>query len=132
MTRYVVDAATAIRLAAADFPVPEEHELLAPTLLRSQALAQQYEAVRTGRLDADEARAQLARLTRSGIRLLGDEVLRRRAWEIADEQDWETTYEAEYVALTQLQADAFITLDGRLARSLDGVVPVASLGELRR
>ena len=45
------------------------------------------------------------------IRLLGDAVLRRRAWEVADQLGWASTYDAEYVALTQLQADAFVTLD---------------------
>lgn len=41
------------------------------------------------------------------MRLLGDRVSRRTAWEIAREQGWETTYGAEYVAVTRLQADAF-------------------------
>jgi predicted nucleic acid-binding protein len=65
------------------------------------------------------------------IRLLGDAVLRRRAWEIADELGWTSTYDAEYIALTQLQADAFITLDKQLARSVKGVVETASIDTLR-
>src|SRR5256885_9775979 len=47
-------------------------------------------------------------------------VLRRRAWELAEQLGWSETYDAEYVALTQLQADAFITLDAGLAREVDG------------
>ena len=43
-------------------------------------------------------------------------MLRRRAWELADQLGWASTYDAEYVALTQLQADAFVTLDAELAR----------------
>jgi predicted nucleic acid-binding protein len=65
------------------------------------------------------------------IRLLGDGVLRRRAWELADALGWAETYNAEYVALTQLQADAFITLDAELARSVEGVVATASIDALR-
>ena len=61
------------------------------------------------------------------IRLLGDGVLRRRAWEIADQLGWASTYKAEYIALTQLQADAFITLDAELARSVEGIVATASI-----
>ena len=61
------------------------------------------------------------------IRLLGDGVLRRRAWEIADQLGWASTYNAEYIALTQLQADAFITLDAELARSVEGIVATASI-----
>ena len=61
------------------------------------------------------------------IRLLGDGVLRRRAWDIADPLGWASTYNAEYIALTQLQADAFITLDAELARSVVGIVATASI-----
>ena len=64
------------------------------------------------------------------IRLLGDAVLRRRAWEIADRLGWASTYNAEYIALTQLQADAFITLDEELARSVQGIVATASIDAL--
>jgi predicted nucleic acid-binding protein len=65
------------------------------------------------------------------IRLLGDAVLQRRAWDIADQLGWDSTYDAEYVALTQLQADAFVTLDAELARSVDGIVATASIDALR-
>ena len=65
------------------------------------------------------------------IRLLGDAVLRRVAWRIADQLGWAETYDAEYVALTQLQADAFITLDEDLARRAAGVVSTATIDALR-
>ena len=65
------------------------------------------------------------------IRLLGDAVLRRTAWKVADQLGWDSTYEAEYVALTQLQADALVTLDAELARRVEGVVPTASIDALR-
>ena len=38
---------------------------------------------------------------------------------------------AEYVALTQLQADAFITRDADLAHSLEAIVASASIDDLR-
>jgi predicted nucleic acid-binding protein len=65
------------------------------------------------------------------IRLLGDAVLRRRAWDLAEQLGWASTYNAEYVALTQLQADALVTLDANLARSVRGIVATASIDELR-
>ena len=37
--------------------------------------------------------------------------------------DGASTYNAEYVALTQLQADAFITLGAELARGIEGSSP---------
>jgi predicted nucleic acid-binding protein len=64
------------------------------------------------------------------IRLLGDAVLRRRAWQTADLLGWPSTYDAEYVALTLLQADAFVTMDATLARSVEGIVVVASIDDL--
>jgi indolepyruvate ferredoxin oxidoreductase alpha subunit len=118
-------------MASAGIEVPSAHKLLAPTLLRSQALSAMHEAVQRGEIPADVARDRLARIRRMPIRLLGDAVLQRRAWELADKLGWASTYNAEYVALTQLQADAFITLDEALARSVKGIVTIASIDALR-
>jgi predicted nucleic acid-binding protein len=131
MTRFVVDAGAVLHLASAGIEVRGEHKLLAPTLLRSQALSALHEAVQRGEISADVARDHLARIGRMPIRLLGDAVLRRRAWDLADQLGWASTYNAEYVALTQLQADAFVTLDADLARSLEGIVAIASIDALR-
>ena len=130
MTRFVVDAGAVLHLASAGVEASAEHELLAPTLLRSQTLSTLHEAVQRGELSADVARDRLARIGRIKIRLLGDAVLRRRAWEVADQLGWASTYDAEYIALTQLQADAFITLDAELARRVEGIVETASIDAL--
>jgi predicted nucleic acid-binding protein len=122
----VVDASAVLHLASEGIEIPEEHELLAPTLLRSQVLSLLHESVHRGELPAGVARDRLARIGRMPIRLLGDAVLRRRAWDIADKLGWASTYDAEYVALTQLQADALVTLDTDLARRIDGSVAIAS------
>jgi len=127
MTRFVVDAGAVLHLASAEVEVAKTHELLAPTLLRSQTLSTLHEAVQRGELSADAARDRLARIGRIKIRLLGDAVLRRRAWEVADQLGWASTYDAEYVALTQLQADAFVTMNAELARSVEGIVETASI-----
>ena len=131
MTRFVVDASAVLHLASKEVEVPSKHKLLAPTLLRSQTLSALHEAVQRGEIPVDVARERLTRIGRIRIRLLGDAVLRRRAWEIADQLGWASTYDAEYVALTQLQADAFVTLDAELARSVDGIVATASIDALR-
>jgi predicted nucleic acid-binding protein len=132
MTRFVVDAGVVLHLVGDGIEVADEHELLAPTLLRSQTLSQLHEAVQRGEIAADAARERLTRVGRMPIRLLGDAVLRRRAWELADRLGWAETYDAEYLALTQLQADAFVTLDAKLARSVEGIVPTAPVDALRR
>ena len=131
MTRFVVDSSAVLHLASADIEVPAKHKLLAPTLLRSQTLSDLHAAVQRGEIAAEVARDDLARIGRMPIRLLGDAVLRRRAWELADRLGWAQTFNAEYVALTQLQADAFITLDKELARSLKAIVETASIDALR-
>jgi predicted nucleic acid-binding protein len=131
MTKFVVDCGVVLQLASEEVEVAGEHELLAPTLLRSQTLSALHEAVQQGELTADVARERLARVGKLPIRLLGDAVLRRRAWEVADQLGWASTYDAEYVALTLLQADALITLDEELARSVDGIVATASIDALR-
>ena len=130
MTRFVVDCGVVLHLASEGIEVSAEHELLAPTLLRSQTLSALHEAVQRGELEAETARERLARIQRLPIRLLGDAVLRRRAWEVADQLGWAETYDAEYVALTLLQADAFVTLDGELARKVEGVVATAWIDAL--
>jgi indolepyruvate ferredoxin oxidoreductase alpha subunit len=100
-------------------------------LLRSQTLSALHEAVRRGELPTEVARDRLARVGKLPIRLLGDAVLRRRAWEVADQLGWDSTYDAEYVALTLLQADAFVTLDAKLARAVQGIVATAPIEALR-
>jgi predicted nucleic acid-binding protein len=131
MTRFVVDCDAVLQLAAEGIKIAPEHELLAPTLLRSQTLSALHEAVQRGEIDADTAVDQLARIWAMPIRLLGDAVLRRKAWRVADQLGWSETYDAEYIALTQLQADAFVTLDAELARQVEGIVPTATLDALR-
>ena len=130
MTRFVVDCGVALHLASERIEVPAEHRLLAPTLLRSQTLSALHEAVHAGEIPPDVALEQLTRIRVMPIRLLGDAVLRRRAWDLAEQLGWAETYDAEYVALTQLQADAFVTLDTELARSVERIVPTAPIEAL--
>jgi indolepyruvate ferredoxin oxidoreductase alpha subunit len=131
VTRFVVDAGVVIHLAGEEIAISREHELLAPTLLRSETLSALHEAVARGEFSADEGLQRHRRVSQMPIRLLGDAVLRRRAWQVADQLGWDKTYRAEYVALTQLQADAFITMDDDLKRSLEGIVQTASVEALR-
>ena len=55
MTRFVVDRDTLLRIAAGEIEVAPEHQLLAPTLVRSQALSALYQAARRGELSATDA-----------------------------------------------------------------------------
>ncbi|HVD26601.1 MAG TPA: type II toxin-antitoxin system VapC family toxin [Gaiellaceae bacterium] len=132
MTRFVVDCGVVLQLASEAYEVPDEHELLAPTLLRSQTLSALHEAVHRGELSSEAALDRLDRMQAIKIRLLGDAVLRRLAWKLADELGLAETYDTEYVALTKLQADAFVTLNAEQARRVEGIVPTAPIEALRR
>jgi hypothetical protein len=88
MTRFVVDCGVVLHLASEGIEVPAEHELLAPTLLRSQTLSALREAVHRGEIPPDVALGRLARIQALPIRLLGDAVLRRRAWNLAGQLGW--------------------------------------------
>jgi predicted nucleic acid-binding protein len=131
MTRFVVDCETLLRVAAGEIKVAAEHQLVAPTLVRSQALAALYEAARRGEITAAEGIERVTRLNSLKVRFLGDKVLQRQAWRVADQLGWETTYDAEYVALTTLQADALVTSDEELARAVSGLVETATVDALR-
>jgi predicted nucleic acid-binding protein len=130
MTRYVIGPDVALALAQQQAVVPPRHRLLAPTLLRSQVLAQLFAQVRQGQLTRKDAERHLDYLRKLDIRLLGDRVLQRVAWQVAEQLDWEHTFVAEYVALTQLQADALVIRDAELARIVSTVVRVADLDSL--
>ena len=130
MTRYVIDAPTLLQLVADGVQVSPRHQLVAPNLIRSQALSLLLEAVRHGDLTEDLALQHHERLTMLKMRLLGDRVSRRTAWKIAREQGWNTTYDAEYLAVTKLQADALVTVAPALATKAKGLVPLAQLEAL--
>ena len=130
MTRFVVDCQTLLRIAAGEVQVAPYHKLVAPTLVRSQALAALYEAAGRGEITVAEGIERVTRINSLKVRFLGDKVLQRQAWKLAEELGWETTYDAEYVALTTLQADAFVTSDPELARAVSGLVETKTVDAL--
>jgi predicted nucleic acid-binding protein len=131
VTRFVVDCETLLRIAAGEIEVAPGHQLVAPTLVRSQALAALYAAARRSEISAAEGLERVTRINSLKVRFLGDKVLQRSAWKVADELGWETTFDAEFVALTQLQADAFVSSDRELARAVSGLVVTAPVDALR-
>jgi predicted nucleic acid-binding protein len=130
MTRYVIAPDVALYLAERAAVIPAQHQLVAPTLLRSQVLAFLFVQVRRGELDRKQAERRLDYLRALRIRLLGDRVLQSVAWKVAERLRWQDTFVAEYIALTQLQADAFVTLDATLANTVKSIVAVAAIDEL--
>jgi indolepyruvate ferredoxin oxidoreductase alpha subunit len=130
VTRFVVDCETLLRIASGEVEVSAGHQLVAPTLVRSQALSALYEAARRNEITPAEGLERVTRINSLKVRFLGDKVLQRTAWKVADQLGWESTYDAEYVALTQLQADKLVTSDRDLARAVAGLVETATVDDL--
>jgi indolepyruvate ferredoxin oxidoreductase alpha subunit len=131
VARFVVDCETLLAIAAGELEVAPEHTLLAPTLVRSQALSTLYQASRRGEISTGQGLERVMRINSLRVRFLGDKVLQRTAWKVAEQLGWETTHNAELVALTQLQADALVTANRELARAVAGVVETATVDALR-
>lgn len=125
MAKYVIGPDVALRLAQEEAVIAGEHKLLAPTIFRSQLLSMLYQAVRHEKMAKSDADRHLDYVRGLQIRFLGDRVLQNVAWKVASQLGWSDTFDAEYVALTQLQADAFITLNEELASAVKDVVVLA-------
>jgi predicted nucleic acid-binding protein len=130
VARYVIDAPTLLHLVDAGLQVHPSHQLVAPNSIRSEALELLLGDVRAGRRTEASALEAHERMTAVKLRLLSDRVSRRTAWQLAREHDWHTLREAEYLAVTRLQADALVTVDPGLASTARDVVPVAAVDDL--
>ena len=130
MTRYVIGPDVATHLAGEEAVILDGHHMLAPALLRSQILSLLYQAVHRGAMTKEDAERRLFYARGMRIRLHEDHVLQNAAWNVADQLGWSGTFDAEYVALTQLEADALITLDRQLADAAKNLVAVAPIEAL--
>lgn len=130
MSTFVIDAPVAVALATDGAVIPQPHSLTAPTLLRSQVLALVYESVRRGEIDERAGRKVLDDIRGLRIRFLGDRSLEDHAWRLACKMNWPDVHQVEYIALTQLQADAFVTADTELATAASEFVTIASVSDL--
>lgn len=130
LTRFVIGPDVALQLARDGAVIRDEHQIVAPTLLRSKVLVLAYQAVQRGELTRNDAERQLDHVRGLRIRLLGDRVSQSVAWKLAARLALPDTFDAEYLAVTQLRADAFITFDARLADLAKDVVTIAPIEAL--
>lgn len=130
MARYVIDAPTLLHLVEAELQVAPGHHLVAPNSIRSEALELLLRDVRAGKRAEAAALEIHERMTRIKIRLLGDRVSRRTAWQLARQHDWDTLRDADYLAVTRLQADALVTVDQNLVAVARDIVALADLDAL--
>lgn len=130
MARYVIDAPTLLHLVDAGLRVDPGHQLVAPNSIRSQALELLLRDVRAGKRTEAAALQAHERMTELKMRLLGDRGSRGTAWKLARQYDLDTLRDAEYLALTRLQAEALVTVDPDLAAAARDAVPVAAVDDL--
>jgi predicted nucleic acid-binding protein len=102
VARCVIDAPTLLHLVDAGLHVHPGHQLVAPNSIRSEALELLLGDVRAGKRTEAAALETHDRMTGIKMRLLGDRVSRRTAWQVAREHDWSTLRDAEYLAVTRL------------------------------
>jgi predicted nucleic acid-binding protein len=119
-----------LHLVDAALHVDPGHQLVAPNSIRSAALELLLHDVRAGKRTEAAALEAHERMTELKMRLLGDRVSRRTAWQIARQHDWDTLRNAEYLALTRLQADALVTVNPSLAATARDAVAVADIDDL--
>ncbi len=130
MARYTIDAPTLLHLVAEDLECDPTHQLVAPNIIRSEALSLLFAAVESGVMTEQTALDQHRKLTELDMRLLGDRVSRRTAWKLARDHGWPSTFDAEYIAVCKLRADAFVSIDPGMLAKAANVVPLAELADL--
>ena len=81
MARFVVDCETLLRIVSGEVEVAAEHQLVAPTLVRSQALAALFEAARRGEISRAEGIERVRRINSLKVRFLGDKALQQEGVE---------------------------------------------------
>jgi predicted nucleic acid-binding protein len=124
----VVDASAALAASVtADGFKRLPGDLIAPSLMWSEATSALRELYWRGQIELEDAKLTFDRLQDAPVRRRDPKALRTTAWDIAEDLGWAKTYDAEYLALARLTETKVVTLDARLRRGaarLDLVVGV--------
>ena len=129
----VVDANVVVQLviSGGDAGPLAEHELIAPPLLRAEALSSISEMAFRGEIPRDAARVAALRLSGIQVRLDRPDGLDERIWELTQSLGWAKTYDAEYVALALTHDVSLLTLDARLRRRAGHLVSMPRIVDFR-
>jgi predicted nucleic acid-binding protein len=116
--RLVLDSAAALRacLSSAARSQLADHELIGPPLLWSEVHSAVHEAVWRRELDVDGGSAALAAFGELGVHRRSPSRLHATAYRLASDLGWAKTYDAEFLALAELEQARVLTTDARLRR----------------
>ena len=128
--RLVIDASVVVQVAIAggNLGPLRGHELIAPPVLRSEALSSISELTFRGEIPPDAARETMLRIAAIDIELDRPADMDERAWDLARQLGWAKTYDAEYLVLSIIRDAPLVTLDERLrrgaARLVQAIAPI--------
>jgi hypothetical protein len=131
LARFVIDCETLLRIATGEIEVAAEHQLVAPTLVRSQALSALYEAARRDEISAAEGIERVMRINSF------EGSLSRRQGASADRVEGRGPAGVGDNLRRRIRgADAasggrLVTSDSNLARAVSGPVDTATIDALR-
>ena len=129
MDKVVVDASLALRWVLRDEKETRVDDLLrqwatsltqmlVPPLFLSEIINALYLSVRRRRLTLEEARLALATIIQVGLEVTEPAELYRRSLDLAAEYDLTNAYDAQYMALAEIESCELWTADERLVRAV--------------
>jgi predicted nucleic acid-binding protein len=128
----VLDSSAALRASSSSSARRDlrRHELLGPPLLWSEVHSAVHEAVWRRELDREGAQGLLATFAAMPVARRSPARLHATAFALATELGWAKTYDAEFLALAQLERATVLTTDARLRRGADRTGLVIDPGDL--
>ena len=97
--------------------------LHAPNLLRYELIAVSRKAVYQGRVTAEEGKIARDQLLSYPVTLHFDDALLKRGYELAEEYNRPTAYDAQYLALAEQLSCEFWTADERMFNVMNAKFP---------
>ena len=98
-------------------------ELIGPPLFRAEVTSVLREEVYFKRLTREEGEEAFRLYAIIPIRIVNNQAIYRKAWELAGEHNQHRTYDMQYLAVAELEDCAFWTLDKKLVHAMRGKNP---------
>jgi predicted nucleic acid-binding protein len=104
--------------------IVEERRVIVPALFLYEVVAVLRKKVYQGQLALKDGAAAVDMLLDADIEPVTAPELHRRAWELAERLHRPTAYDAQYLALAEMEGCEFWTADGRLYHSVKDQFPL--------